>query len=52
MPASMGADTARAIVKDMHRRGTITGGERDDALAAIGKGRAAETVAMLRRLVS
>lgn len=48
----MGAQEARDIVKDMHRRGVITAGERDDALAAIGKGRAADAVKRLRCLVS
>lgn len=48
----MTAAEARAIVRDMHRRGVITAGELRDALSEIERGRGASAVASLRRQIA
>lgn len=45
-------DLARYIVRDMHRSGLITAGERSDAMDEIARGRGAAVVARLRRAVA
>ena len=47
----MSADEARRIVRGMHARGSITAGERDNALREIEAGRATRTIDRLRRLL-
>lgn len=48
----MTAAEARAIVRDMHARGVITVGEKNDAMRDIAAGRGTAAVAHLRRQVA